>query len=43
LFRFSAAESSLVDQVGKFLLHQLFDLGDGLVQSIFGCAGDVKV
>lgn len=40
---FSSAESALIDQVWKLLLHELVDLGHGLFEAILGGARDVEV
>lgn len=40
---FSATESTLVDQVGEFLLHELVDLLHGFVETVFARARDVEV
>jgi hypothetical protein len=39
----SAAEATLVNELGKLLLHHLFDLGDSLLESFLRSAGDMEV
>lgn len=43
LLRLATAESSLVDEVRQVLLLELFDLGNGLLQTVFGQTSDVEV
>lgn len=43
LLRLAAAESSLVNQIGEILLHELINLRDGLVETSLGGTGDMKV
>lgn len=40
---FAAAEAPLVHELGQLLLHQLLNLGDGLLETVLARAGDVKV
>lgn len=39
----ATAESPLVDELRKFLLHHFFDLGNGLFQASLGRAGHVEI
>jgi hypothetical protein len=43
LWGFPAAESSLIDEVGKFLFHQLINFIHGLFQPFAGSACDVEI
>lgn len=43
LFRLSPAESSLIDQIGKLLLHELIDQGDSFLEAFLVRARDVKI
>ena len=43
LFWFSSPESSLIDEVRKFLLHELVDLFNSFVETFLRRAGDVEV
>ena len=43
LLRLSATEAAFIDEVGKFLFHELFDLLHRLFETVFGDAGDVEV
>lgn len=43
LFGLTTPESTFVHQVRQFLLHELFDFGNGLFQPGLGCAGHVEV
>lgn len=38
LFRFLPTESSFVDKIGEFLLHEILDFRDCLLQASLGCA-----
>jgi len=43
-FRFvTALETSLVNEIGQLLGHELFNLGDSFVETVFGDASDVKI
>jgi len=39
----AASEPTLVDELGELLLHELVDLGHGLVEALLARAGDVEV
>lgn len=43
LLLLSAAEASLVNELGELLLHHLFDLGNGLLESLFRSARHMKI
>jgi hypothetical protein len=43
LFRLSPPETSLVNQIGQFLLHELLDLRNGLLEAGLGCASYMKI
>lgn len=38
-----AAEAALVNELGELLLHHLFDLGDGLLESLLRSARHMKI
>jgi hypothetical protein len=40
---FTAAEAAFVDQLGQFLLHQLLNHGDSLLEAFFRRAGNVEI
>lgn len=43
LFLLSATEASLVNKLGQFLLHELLNLGNSLLQAFLCRAGNVEI
>ena len=43
VFLLATTEPTLIDELGKLLLHHLLDLCDGFLETLFGLAGDVEI